>query len=113
MGTFFGVFIHWLFVDHMPKVKMTELAGQRQEEMNKMVRSCKLTDVKPEELTITVEKSGDPSVETGKEITLKVDAGTTIQEGTNMLNQQGQVVDATKYLKPGMKVDVLNNTAKP
>lgn len=108
VGSFFGVFIHWLFVDHMPQVRMMEMAKKQQEEMNRMVRFGNVTAVKPTEITVSIERSGDPKVKRGSVVAYKTDNMTTLQEGSNPISKPEQSADLTQYIKPGMHVDVLD-----
>ncbi|SFR06945.1 hypothetical protein [Desulfoscipio geothermicus] len=106
VGTFSGVCGHWYFTDYMPEVKLKKAATEHQEKLNQMVRSGKVLAVKPNELTIKVENSGDKEFE-GKEITIKIDSNTTIQEGMDILSKPGTAFDLTSKLKKGMYVDLM------
>lgn len=111
-GISLGVLGHWLFTEKLPRDRAMAVAKKQQEEMNRMMRSGEVTDVKPDGITLKVNRSGDPAVEVGTELTLRVDAGTTVQEGMNMLKRPGQEVDVTRYVKRGMKVDVLERDGR-
>lgn len=122
LGAGLGALGQWYFTVKLPQHKAMAFAQKRQDEMNKMIRTGSLTAVKANEITLKVEHSGDPSVETGGELTLKIDAGTAIHDGPNILNRQApgpgqspgisQNFDATQYLKPGMKVDILEGDGR-
>lgn len=62
-------------------------------------------------MTVKVEKSGDPAI-VGQVITVQLDERTSYQEGMGFLNLMGEEIDATRYLKPGMKVDLLVKDGK-
>ncbi|HHW44114.1 MAG TPA: hypothetical protein GXX25_09985 [Desulfotomaculum sp.] len=111
VGAGLGAGGHWYLADHRPKVKMMEMAKKQQEQLNKMVRSGEVTDVKPDEITLKVQRSGDPQFE-GKAITVKTDRYTNVQEGMNFVSKPGQATDLSRYLKPGMQVDLLVNGDK-
>lgn len=113
-GIGIGVLGHWYFSEELPRDRAMAEAKRQQEEMNRMVRSGIVTAVKPDEITIKVENSGDPAVEAGQEITLKVDVSTTLQEGMNVLNSpgQGELFDLNKIIKSGMRVDILDRNGR-
>ena len=107
LGSAAGAAGYWYFKVQAPRAKLMEMAKRQQEEMNKMVRSGEVVSVKPDEIDLKVERSGDPDVAAGTELKLKTDGMTTVQEGMNILSKPGQPLDLTKHLKPGTKVDVL------
>lgn len=112
IAAFFGIFVgavgHWYLAVKVPRDRAHALAKKQQEEMNRMVRSGEVISVGQDEIKVLVEKSGDPEL-VGKEVVFRIDSGTTIQQGTELLNpnQQGEKVDLAKYIVPGKKVNVL------
>ncbi|OAT83683.1 hypothetical protein A6M21_07555 [Desulfotomaculum copahuensis] len=110
-GAALGAGGHWYFADHLPKVRMMAMAKEQQEQLNKMVRSGDVVSVKPDEITIKVTHSGDPQFN-GKTITVKTDQYTSVQAGMDFISKPGQATDLTKYLKPGIHVDLLVNGNK-
>ncbi|QGP94137.1 hypothetical protein MGLY_35620 (plasmid) [Neomoorella glycerini] len=95
----------------LPMRKAEAMARQQREEFDRMIRRGEVTGVKPGELTVKVEKSGDPAI-VGRVITVQLDERTSYQEGMGFLNLMGEEIDATRYLKPGMKVDLLVKDGK-
>lgn len=114
VGVGLGVLGYWFLADKLPQNRAIAEAKKQQEELNRMVRFGLITAVKPDEITIKVERSGDSAVQAGKEYTIKVDAGTAIQEGMSLINRpgQGSAPDMTKLIKAGMKVDVLEKNGR-
>jgi len=95
----------------MPEKKVKMIAEKQQEELNRMVRSGEVVSVYPDQLTMKVENSGENTLE-GRELTIKIDERTKVQEGMRLLNKTGEVIDLTKRLKPGQKVDVMERDGR-
>ncbi len=110
-GAGMGVLGHWYFADQLPRVRMTETVKKQQEQLNKMVRSGEVKEVKPDELTVNVTEAGDPQYK-GKTITVKTDQYTSVQNGMDFVSKPGQPTDLTQHIKPGMHVDLLVNGDK-
>jgi len=106
IGVAFGGFGMYYVKFIAPHNKVQAIVQKQQKELEKSVRSGEVLNVKPEELTMKVESSGESSL-IGKELVVKVDDQTTFQAGMNLLNKPGEAVDMTKHLKPGQKVDVM------
>ncbi|WP_027718094.1 hypothetical protein [Desulfovirgula thermocuniculi] len=89
---------------YVPKKQAMEMARKQEEELNKMVRHGEALEVKPEEITIKVEKGGG---DIGQNITARVNEYTTVQVGMGFVSRPGEKPDLTKWFKPGDKVDML------
>ncbi len=111
IGIGIGASGHWYFTDHLPEARIEQAALDHQKEINQMYRAGKVLDVKPNEITIKVENSGDEAEE-GKEITVTTDADTSIQEGMEFLSTPGQTYDLTTRLEEGMQVDLMVQDGK-
>lgn len=101
-----GVLGHWYFTDHLPQIKLKKEAIEHQAKLNQMVRSGEVLAVKKDELTIKVENNADEELN-GKEITVKTNPDTSIQEGMDFLSEPGEPFDLTSKLKVGMTVDLM------
>ena len=106
VGALLGACGHWYFTDYIQQVKLDKAAMAQQEKLNQMVRTGKVVNVKPNELTLKVEISGDKKLE-GKEITVKTNKDTSIQEDSNFLSEPGTAFDLTSKLKKGMNVNLM------
>ncbi|WP_434577049.1 hypothetical protein [Thermoanaerobacterium thermosaccharolyticum] len=87
-----------------PQIAAQEQAKKQQEELNKMVRHGEVTDVKPDEITVKVQKGGG---DIGKTITATINQYTSVQIGMNFVNKPDETTDLTKYFKKGDSIDMI------
>lgn len=109
-GGVIGVFGSYYFNITRPQQVAMSQAKKQADEINKMSRHGTVLYVKPDQLTVLVEKSGDPAYQ-GKTVTLATDYKTVIQEGGKLLSNpsgnSNMAVDLTTCLKPGMTINIL------
>ncbi|WP_156779587.1 hypothetical protein [Desulforamulus reducens] len=106
LGGGIGAMIDHYYYITIPQLNAMAEAQRQQEALNKAVRHGKVVEVKQQELTVAVTESGEET-EKGKTITVTLTPRTNIQKGDLFLNRDGQVVDITQHLKPGIEVDLL------
>ena len=113
VGVILGASGHWYFSDKLPEIQANQAAQKEQERLYSMVRSGKVLSVSQNELTLELTKKGKEDVK-GKELTEKVviTENTTVQEGMNILNGNGEQIDITQFVSPGMDVNVLAEDGK-
>ncbi|MDI6710455.1 MAG: hypothetical protein QME76_07185 [Bacillota bacterium] len=99
-----GYFLAWERYVNLPMKQAREAARQQQEELNKMVRHGEAVEVKPEAITIKVEKGGG---DIGKTVTARVNEYTSIQIGMGFVNKPGEKLDLTRWFKQSDQVDML------
>jgi hypothetical protein len=87
-----------------PQIVAQEQAKKQQAELNKMVRHGEVLDVKPDEVTVKVQKGGG---DIGKTITATINQYTSVQIGMNFVNKPDEVTDLTKYFQKGDSIDML------
>jgi hypothetical protein len=87
-----------------PQKEAQETAQKQQEALDKMVRHGEAVTIKPEKITIKVEKGGG---DIGKTITLGTTEYTSIQVGMGFVGKPGQKTDLTTCFKSGDSVDAL------
>ncbi|GBF34102.1 hypothetical protein DCCM_3214 [Desulfocucumis palustris] len=110
LGVLLGAGGMYYFDEIYPVQKTQRMIAKQKEKMDKMVRSGVITDVKPGEITLKVDQAGDNSIK-GKEITVKVDPETTLQEDSKIIDGHN-TVSLADTLKPGMKIDVMDNNGR-
>lgn len=106
LGIFVGAVGFWYFTIEMPHQKAVALVKQQQDELKRMVRTGQVVMVKPDEIVLRVEKSGEPD-QVGKEITCKADDQTRIQPGRQVINPNGGKIDLTKCVSVGKTVNLM------
>ncbi|MFU0783786.1 MAG: DUF5666 domain-containing protein [Thermoanaerobacterium thermosaccharolyticum] len=87
-----------------PQIAAQEQAKKQQAELNKMVRHGEVLDVKPDEVTVKVQKGGG---DIGKTITAKINQYTSVQIGMNFVNKPDETTDLTKYFQKGDSIDMI------
>ncbi|NMA64495.1 MAG: hypothetical protein GX964_10745 [Syntrophomonadaceae bacterium] len=104
VGAGLGYLGGWFHYVKSPQIAAQKEAEQRDAEMKEMVRRGELTDVKPDRVTIKVDKGGG---EIGKTVTYHVNEHSSVQIGMNFINNPGQKPDLTEYFAPGDYANLL------
>jgi hypothetical protein len=93
----------WAYV-RVPKARMEAAAREQQEMLQRMARHGEVLEVRPDAVTVRVERGGG---DVGRTIEATVGPLTTVQIGMSFVDKPGEKIDLTEWFRPGDAVDMI------
>lgn len=107
LGIAIGTSGYWFFTVKQPELKAYKAAVKEQEKLNDMHYAGRVVQVAPKQILLQVARKGGEEVKNAGMMNIEFTNETTIQEGMDFIKEPGEELDLTKYIKPGIVVDVL------